>query len=135
MTSPSPITIAEAQAILANFSCEQPGDASPEDLRAAIHQVAQATDNQILGILADRWETAVTALTNYGAALALPMPTELPEPQAPLYLKYNPQTGLCYASPYSEQYRGVLIAFQSVEGINELYGHFPLDLFDGASAR
>jgi hypothetical protein len=55
-------------------------------------------------------------------------PTDCPPP---IYLKFNPQTGLCYASSYEGSHRGVLLSVQSelAEGINATYGHLPLDLF------
>ncbi len=135
---PSPdaeLSVATAQALLEPFTCLEPGAtpplSDPETIRVAVLQLTQVTDNQILGILASSWAEALQALQSYTRALGHPFPTQLPEPQEPVYLKYNPRSGLCYASPYLEQHRGVLISFQSdaADGLNELYGHLPLNLF------
>jgi hypothetical protein len=51
-------------------------------------------------------------------------------PPGPVYVKYAPAGGLCYASPYSGPDRGVLLQL----GQAPLLGHFPLGLHDGAAA-
>jgi hypothetical protein len=38
---------------------------------------------------------------------------------------------LCYLDSYAGHHRGVLVSCQSYQegGVNEMYGHLPLDLF------
>jgi hypothetical protein len=137
MTSPaSRLTTPQAQAILAPFNCLTPKSFdSPQEKQAvqqAVLYLAQITDNQILGILASSIAEAIATLQSYTQALGYSLPqTTLEDAEGAVYLKFNPRTNLCHSSPYPEQYRGVLIAFQSdhLDGVNELYGHLPLDLF------
>jgi hypothetical protein len=134
------ITTAQAQAVLAPFSCihTKPINTLKEKaaVRQAVLQLASVTETQIFGILAGSWEEAIAALYSYAAAFGYESPPPLPAVTNPcedaVYIKFNPRSGLCYASPYSEQHRGVLIAFQSdfEDGINEMCGHLPLDLFE-----
>ena len=51
--------------------------------------------------------------------------------EGPVYIKLNGKNGLCYLDSYSGHHRGVLVSCQSYQegGINEMYGHLPLDLF------
>ncbi|HEY9658957.1 MAG TPA: DUF1824 family protein [Allocoleopsis sp.] len=45
-------------------------------------------------------------------------------------MKFNPNASSCYADSYTGEHRGVLVSCQSADdGINEMYGHLPLDLF------
>ena len=97
----------------------------------ALKQVRAESDFQIFGILADTYEDAIAALGDFAKAFEVPVP-ESPSPAAaPIYLKYNPSTKLCYCDTYKGEHRGVLISFQSdfVDGLNEMFGHFPLDLY------
>jgi hypothetical protein len=136
MTTPgASLTTAQAQTILASFN-DLPPQAIPAPVeqmvvQQAVLHLAHVTDNQILGILAASWEVAMATLHAYTHALGYPVPADPNPCDGSVYLKFNPRTGLCYVSPYPEQYRGVLIAFQSdlEDGINEMYGHLPLDLF------
>ena len=97
----------------------------------ALKQVQEKSDYQIFGILADTYEEAIASLADFAKAFGHPIP-ENPAPAAdPIYLKYNPSTRLCYCDTYKGDHRGVLISFQSdfVDGLNEMFGHFPLDLY------
>ena len=137
MATNSPeMTIAQAQALLAEYSCTTPkvpaNAAETIALQTAVKQVAQQTDNQLFGVLADTQEEALIALTQYTKALGISMPNPPSTDSAPpIYVKLNPQTGLCYAKSYEGTYRGVLISFQSdlADGLNATYGHLPLNLF------
>jgi hypothetical protein len=130
------LTIAQAQALLAEYSCVTPkvpaNAAETIALQNAVKLVAQQTDNQLFGVLANTLDEALTALAQYTKALSIPMPN-LPAPTdaPPIYLKLNAGTGLCYAKFYEGDYRGVLISFQSdlADGLNATYGHLPLTLF------
>lgn len=98
--------------------------------------VVAHSDYQILGICADSLSQGHRALMAYAQALAYTVDDSalsLNTPPRSTYIKYNPTSGLLYASDYDGTHRGVLVACQSetTEGINEMYGHLPLDLFDG----
>lgn len=128
------LTIEKAHRLLKQFDCIQPpsvnSQADFQAIQAALCYVAQHSDYQILGICADSVEQACQALQSYGKALGYAVQFA-PEPMAgAVYLKFNPK-GSCYASPYEGKHRGVLVACQSAysDGINEMYGHLPLDLF------
>jgi Domain of unknown function (DUF1824) len=130
-------TIEQAQALLAEYSCVTPkmpaNLAEKSALQKAVKLIAEQTDNQILGILASTPAEALRALREYTQTLNLQMPDPPPlDCTPPIYLKFNPQTGLCYASSYEGSHRGVLISVQSelAERINATYGHLPLDLFE-----
>jgi Domain of unknown function (DUF1824) len=129
------MTTAQAQAVLAPFNCL---DTKPietlEDkaaVRQAVLQLARVTDTHMFGILAGNWEAAIAALHSYAKAFGYASPPVAKPCENAVYIKFNPRSGLCYASPYPEHHRGVLIAFQSdfEDGINEMCGHLPLDLF------
>jgi hypothetical protein len=126
----------QAKSLLAEYSCVTPKTPAnlteKTALQAAVKLIAHQTDRQILGILADTLAAAIQALQEYTKTLELPMPASPPaDCPPPIYLKFNPQTGLCYASSYEGSHRGVLLSVQSdlAEGINATYGHLPLDLF------
>jgi hypothetical protein len=130
------LTIAQAQALLAEYSCVTPkvptNAAETIALQTAVKRVAQQTDNQLFGILANTLEEAITTLAQYTQALGISVPQSPTTPDAPpIYLKLNAGTGLCYAKSYEGDYRGVLISFQSdlADGLNATYGHLPLNLF------
>jgi hypothetical protein len=132
----SELTIPQAQALLAEYSCVTPkvpaNAAETIALQNAVKLVAQQTDNQLFGVLANTLDEALTALAQYTKALGIPMPNPPATTDAPpIYLKLNAVTGLCYAKSYEGTYRGVLISFQSdlAEGLNATYGHLPLNLF------
>lgn len=104
--------------------------------------VVAHSDYQILGICADSLSQGHRALMTYAQALgytvddsALPLDQEGAIALRSTYIKYNPTSGLLYASDYEGIHRGVLVACQSetTEGINEMYGHLPLNLFDGVT--
>jgi Domain of unknown function (DUF1824) len=130
------LTATQAQAILAPFNClEQKKIKTSEEklaVQQAVLELVNVTDNQILGILANSLEQATQTLHSYAQAMGHQPPREVPPCSDTVYLKFNPRSGLCYASPYLGDHRGVLISFQSdaADGLNEMCGHLPLDLFD-----
>jgi hypothetical protein len=130
------LTATQAQAILAPFNCLEPQEikTSAEKLavQQAVLQLTNITDNQILGILANSLEQATQTLHRYTQAMGHQTPTEISPCNDAVYLKFNPRSGLCYASPYIGEHRGVLISFQSdaADGFNKMCGHLPLNLFD-----
>ncbi len=136
MTIVGSMTTKQAQTILAPFNClETKAIHSSEEKRSvqqAVLQLVQNSDNQILGILANSFDQALRSLQAYTKALGHQPPTEIEPCADAVYLKFNPLSGLCYASPYTGEHRGVLISFQSddADGVNEMCGHLPLDLFD-----
>jgi uncharacterized protein with PIN domain len=111
----------------------------PEAVRQAVLLVASQSDYQMLGVCADTLEQGIGALATYGRALGYEPNLELgatlavsAKPQeGAVYIKFNPNSAQCYASPYDGEHRGVLISCQSAEetDVNEMYGHLPLDLF------
>jgi Domain of unknown function (DUF1824) len=128
-----PLPLDAACHLLRQFNCLDTAQPEPDlaALRQALLQVAQASDYQILGICAGSLAEGVQALESYATALDYqPMLSATPIEGA-VYIKFNPTTGLCYANPYSGSYRGVLVSCQSAyeSGVNEMFGHLPLDLF------
>lgn len=130
------MTTAQAQAIIAPFNCLETkkieSSAEKVAVRQAVLQLASITDTHMFGILAADWEGAIAALHSYAKAFGYEPPAVVNPCNDAVYIKFNPRAGLCYASPYPDDHRGVLIAFQSdfADGINEMCGHLPLDLFE-----
>ncbi len=137
MHSKTELTVSEAQAILKVFTCIDSGSAeappAPAVVRQALSLVASCSDYQIFGICADSVSQGLAALESYTQALGYPPESFQVNPiEGSAYIKFNPKTGLCYAESYLGQHRGVLVSCQSAsnDGINDLYGHLPLNLFD-----
>jgi len=133
----STLTLDQAHTLLKQYDCVNPQTAHLDraQVRAALLQLVAKSDQQILGICADTVEQGMTALTAYAQALGYTqIPTPAAEAQAiaePVYIKFNPNAAVFYINPYSGDYRGVLVSCQSADadGINDMYGHLPLDLF------
>ncbi len=129
------LTFLQAKAILEQFNYTNSQlPVSEEDkaqLRSAIVLMAQFSDFQILGICAETAPQGYLALKTYAAALDYDITFETPTAAGPVYIKFNPSTGRCHLDARSGKYWGVLVSYQTSqpEGINEVYGHFPLDLF------
>lgn len=131
-SSQPPPSLEEAIHYLRQVNCLAPQDAAINRalLRQALLLAAEASDYQILGICADTLAEATQALESYAAALKYAPELNLPTIEGAVYIKFNPNSGLCYASPYSGHHRGVLVSCQSADaGVNEMFGHLPLDLF------
>jgi hypothetical protein len=136
MTVNSPaLELEAAQMLLRQFICIEslPIDQVPglEATRSAVQLVCQHSDYQIFGICADTAEQAIAALHQYLEALDY---SDRPQPPAiagSVYLKFNPNTQLCYFTIYTDTHRGVLVSCQSADedDVNEIYGHLPLNLF------
>jgi hypothetical protein len=130
------MTTAQAQGILASFNglTAQTIDDGEEKLavQQAVLHLASIAETHMFGIMAADWDGAISALRSYAKAFGDEPPAEVNPCSDEVYIKFNPRTGLCYASPYTGTYRGVLIAFQSdlADGVNEMCGHLPLDLFE-----
>ncbi|WP_066381272.1 MULTISPECIES: DUF1824 family protein [unclassified Anabaena] len=129
------ITTTEARKILNKFNCL---DIAPilkpseiELVRQSLILLTKLSHYQILGICADTAEEALLAMRTYTHAFGYEVPTDLPVVEGPVYIKLNGKNGLCYLDSYAGHHRGVLVSFQSYDegGINEMYGHLPLDLF------
>jgi len=137
MTIETILTVPTAQNFLGQFNAHtQPNNPafSRELLRQAILLLAQFSDYQILGICADTAAQGYMALKTYAAALGYDVTPGTATVDGPVYIKFNPHTGYYLDSRFSKQ-RGVLVSYQSayVGGINETYGHFPLDSFVSAA--
>ncbi|BAY37990.1 hypothetical protein NIES2111_23330 [Nostoc sp. NIES-2111] len=129
------LTIADAKKVLNKFNCL---DIAPilkpsekESVRRALIFITKLSDYQILGICADTAEEGLLAMRTYSHALGYEVPIDLPLVEGPVYIKLNGKNGLCYLDSYAGHHRGVLVSCQSYYegGINEMYGHLPLDLF------
>lgn len=129
------LTITAAQKLLKPFNCLDPKSINSESEKALIRQalllLTEHSDYQILGICAATTAQGLLALTTYATAFGYQPNCNLATVDGAIYLKFNPNTGLCYLDSYTGVYRGVLVSFQSSEegDINDMYGHFPLDLF------
>ncbi|MBF2063501.1 MAG: DUF1824 family protein [Calothrix sp. C42_A2020_038] len=132
----SNLTLQDAKKILNKFNCIDiaPIVKSSEKalIRRALLAVTKLSDYQILGICADKAEDGLAAMKGYSLAFGYEPPSNLPVIEGPVYIKLNGKNGLCYLDSYSGHHRGVLVSCQSYSqgGINEMYGHLPLDLFD-----
>ncbi|WP_353929775.1 DUF1824 family protein [Okeanomitos corallinicola TIOX110] len=131
------LTVSEAKKILNKFNCL---DIAPilkplekALTRQAIILLTKLSDYQILGICADTAEEGILAMKTFSHAFGYQAPDNLPQPEGPVYIKLNGKNGLCYLDSYAGHHRGVLVSCQSYKegGVNEMYGHLPLDLFVG----
>jgi hypothetical protein len=135
MQNATNLTLQEAQKLLKNYDCtssKPTASAANKDLlRQALLLVTSHSDYQILGICADTVTEGILALESYLQALGYEEIINLPASDGSVYIKFNPKTGLSYLDSYTGNHRGVLVSCQSAyaDGINEMYGHLPLDLF------
>ena len=134
-----PLEVVQACQYLRQFNCLQPRGRDPQDcedwekMQQAVLLVAEASDDQILGICADTLEQGIHTLATYAAALNYSPNLSLPTLESAVYIKFNPKTGLCYATAYDGNHRGVLVSCQSDQGgVNEMFGHLPLNLFSAS---
>jgi len=129
------LTIEAAQKLLKPFNCLESKSLNSASEKALIRQalllLTEHSDYQILGVCADTTAQGLLALTAYATALGYEPNCNFSTVDGAIYIKFNPNTGLCYLDSYTGAYRGVLVSFQSSEvgDINDMYGHFPLDLF------
>jgi hypothetical protein len=140
MTSHSTaLPLESALTLLRQFTCLDLLSQAPRpdvaSVREALLLVRDHSDYQIFGICAETTAEAIAALHAYLQALDYaekPIPAMAVE--GPVYLKFNPKTQLCYLDRYTGDYRGVLVSCQSAyDGdVNEMFGHLPLDLWEGA---
>lgn len=130
------LTLQEAQELLNQFNCIENKSINSESekdrIRQALLLLTKHSDYQILGICADTAAQGLAALKTYSKALGYQPNLNLAPIDGSVYLKFNPKSGLCYLDSYTGTHRGVLVSFQSAyaDGINEMYGHLPLDLFN-----
>jgi Domain of unknown function (DUF1824) len=108
---------------------------TPAEIRQALLTLLPAIEQIMLGICASSWAEGILALEQYCQALNLPVLLPTPELTGSIYIKFNPRLPNCYASVYDGTERGVLVAAQSADltGLNEMFGHLPLDLFSAGS--
>jgi hypothetical protein len=128
------LTLEAAHACLKQFDCLQHHAVTPSEpavIRQALQLVANQSDYQLLGICADTFAEGYQALETYAEALGYARTFSLEPIAGPVYIKFNPKSGLCYVDSYIGEHRGVLVSCQSAydAGINDMYGHLPLDLF------
>jgi hypothetical protein len=129
------LTVQEAKKILNKFNCLDIAPIlKPSEkvlTRQALIFMASLSDYQILGICAETAEEGILAMKTYSRAFHYEAPDNLPTPEGAVYIKLNGKNGLCYLDSYYGHHRGVLVSCQSnyETGINEMYGHLPLDLF------
>jgi hypothetical protein len=134
-SSMSALTLAEAHQLLKQFDCVTPADRplppQRDRLKQALLVVVEQSDYQMLGICAETIAAGKAALETYTQALGYQLDSEPTPIEGAVYIKFNTKTNSCYASSYEGEYRGVLVSCQSAyeTGLNEMYGHLPLDLF------
>ncbi|MEA5596920.1 DUF1824 family protein [Rivularia sp. UHCC 0363] len=130
------ITVEAAKKILSKYDfvdiAAQLKPSEKISVRQALTLLASLCDYQILGICADTTEEGIEAMKSYCQALGYQPPSDLPLIDGPVYIKLNGKNGLCYIDSYLGHHRGVLVSCQSSSdgGMNHMYGHLPLDLFD-----
>jgi Domain of unknown function (DUF1824) len=105
--------------------------AEKEPIHNALTIVLNESEYQNLGICADNHQDGILALQQYLAAFGEEVQPTCGDPGKPLYIKYNGKTQGCYSEPYDGSHRGVIVSCYSSydDGVNETFGHFPLDLF------
>ena len=135
LTSQSIITLEQADKLLKSFDCANPrndSDFSTETLQEALLTLNRHADYHIFGICAETVAQGYSTLEQYAKALGDELDVESPSWDGPVYIKYNTKTGLFHVDTYVGSHRGVLVSFQSAydHGVNDLYGHFPLKLFE-----
>lgn len=132
------LSLEKAQKILKDFTCldmqSVASSLEKQELRQAILLVASLSDYQMLGVCASSIDEGFVALETYLKALGYqPVldPNSIALFTSSVYIKFNTLKGSYYVDSYVGTYRGVLVCCQSSEegGINETYGHLPLDLF------
>lgn len=129
------LTVQSAQELLKTFNCLEGKTANSETERDLIRQalllLTKHSDYQIFGVCADTTTQGLAALKNYVEALGYKPSFDITPIEGAVYIKFNPNSGLCYLDSYTGIHRGVLVSYQSSddEGINEMYGHLPVDLF------
>jgi hypothetical protein len=129
------LTVQDAKKVLNKFNCLDIAPVLKPSEKASIRQalvyITKLSDYQILGICADTAQEGILAMKTYSHAFGYEAPSDLPAIEGPVYIKLNGKNGLCYIDSYSGHHRGVLVSCQSYQqgGINEMYGHLPLDLF------
>ncbi|MGB7412805.1 MAG: DUF1824 family protein [Thermosynechococcaceae cyanobacterium] len=124
------IALQQAHEVLITFEGAEPSS-DTQRIQEALRCVTTTSDDQILGILADSFTEGIDALNDYTKALGYAVKEPLEFIEGPIYIKFNPQTDLCYCEPYSGEHRGVLVSCQSAVagGLNHMYGHLPLKLW------
>jgi hypothetical protein len=129
------LTVQDAKKVLNKFNCLDIAPVLKPSEKASICKaliyITKLSDYQILGICADTAQEGILAMKTYSHAFGYEAPSDLPAIEGPVYIKLNGKNGLCYIDSYSGHHRGVLVSCQSYQqgGINEMYGHLPLDLF------
>lgn len=130
------LTVEDAKKILSKYDfvdiAAKLKNSEKISVRRALILLASLCDYQILGISADTTEEGIKAMESYSKALGYQPPINLPSIEGPVYIKLNGKNGLCYIDSYLGHHRGVLVSCQSCSegGMNHMYGHLPLDLFD-----
>ncbi|HEY9647042.1 MAG TPA: DUF1824 family protein [Chroococcidiopsis sp.] len=136
------LSLSDATALLKPFDCPSAaeGTSAPplppaydrEAVRQALLTVAQHSDYQILGICADTIAQGLAALQSYATLLGYTPSMDIAPMEGPVYIKFNPKSGLCYVDSYNGHHRGVLVSCQSAydSGLNAMFGHLPLDLLE-----
>ncbi|NEQ97136.1 MAG: DUF1824 family protein [Cyanothece sp. SIO2G6] len=130
----TPLTVDQAHQLLTSFDCTNPSLSTtiePATLRGAILTLVQQADYYILGICAGTLAQGYVSLLQYGHAFGDRVEHPCPDHPGPVYIKFNTKSGLFHVDSYTGSHRGVLVSCQSAydNGVNDLYGHLPLDLF------
>jgi hypothetical protein len=107
------------------------GSMLKEEIFNALTLVLNESESQNLGICAESHGEGILALQQYLAAFGEEVQPTCADPGKPLYIKFNGKTQGCYSEPYDGVHRGVIVSCYSSydDGVNETFGHFPLDLF------
>lgn len=129
------LSLQDAQQLLQRFTCVGTPPLSiafdKTQVRTALRLMVERSDYQIFGICADSLDEGTRALYTYLQALGHGGEPSIPPTEGSLYIKFNALNGRCHSEPYTGAHRGVLVSCQSAfaDGVNETFGHLPLDLF------
>lgn len=125
----------EAQEVLKPYRCVESAPrlllSEAIQIQRGLLSLSRMVEALTIGICSESVEEGYLALKEYVAALHQPLNFDFPPRSGAVYIKFNSRGHQWLIEDYNGHSRGVLVAFHSnrEDGVNGIYGHFPLDLF------